>query len=162
MELRHEQAELAIQRVFGSGASLGGSIGSRRYPGVLTIKVDGIPWGSCRTMQEAIGDASRKASALATRMITVAAVLTLLVLCGCLPERLPPLTLAPRAEVRAVSSTEGPETPAANPGMCRVHREFIEATDRKIAALEYLLLGLRACKGLVTQASRSCCNRLGA
>ncbi len=64
MELRHEQSELMIQRLFGSGASLSGSIGSRRHPGVLTIAVDGKPWGSGRTLETAIGEASRKASGL--------------------------------------------------------------------------------------------------
>jgi hypothetical protein len=57
MELRHEQQELALQRVFGSGATLTGSIGSGRHPGVLTITVDGVPWGSGATLQEAIGQA---------------------------------------------------------------------------------------------------------
>lgn len=62
MELRHEQQELAIQRVFGSNATLGGSMGSGRHPGVLTISVDGKPWGSGRTLEAAICDASRRAS----------------------------------------------------------------------------------------------------
>jgi len=64
VELRHEQQELAIQRVFGSGARLGGSIGSGRHPGVLTIAVDGKPWGSGRTLQEAIGQALGRAATL--------------------------------------------------------------------------------------------------
>ena len=49
-----------VQRLFGPSATLGGSIGSGRHPGVLTISLGGRPLGSGRTMQEAIGDATRR------------------------------------------------------------------------------------------------------
>jgi hypothetical protein len=64
MDVERERLTNIVQRVFGSGGSLGGSIGSGRYPGVLTIAVDGEPLGSGRTLQAAIGQALRRAAGL--------------------------------------------------------------------------------------------------
>ncbi|MCY2990930.1 MAG: hypothetical protein NTY19_24100 [Planctomycetota bacterium] len=66
MDVERERLTNIVQRVFGAGASLGGSIGSRRYPGCLTISVDGVPWGSGRTLQDALTVATRRAAALVT------------------------------------------------------------------------------------------------
>ena len=53
------QTELA-KRAFGYGAMVTGSAGSRRYPGVLTMAVDGQPIGSGQTLERAMHDATRR------------------------------------------------------------------------------------------------------
>lgn len=60
MQAEHRQ----VMRLFGDGARVGGSMGCALGPGVLTISVDGKPWGSGRTIEAAICDASRQASRL--------------------------------------------------------------------------------------------------
>jgi hypothetical protein len=66
MDVKRERLTNIVQRVFGSGATLGGCVGASRYPGVLTIAVDGEPWGSGRTLEEAMGAATCQASRIAS------------------------------------------------------------------------------------------------
>ena len=60
MDVQEERQTDIIRRVFGPSSHLGGSIGSARHHGVLTIHVAGIPWGSGTTLAEAVGVAIKR------------------------------------------------------------------------------------------------------
>jgi hypothetical protein len=68
MDLYQERITATVQRVFGSGASVGGSMGSGKFPGVLTVLLDGKPLGSGRTLEAALQRATAAASGLAGRI----------------------------------------------------------------------------------------------
>ena len=62
MQAEHRQ----VKQLFGDGARVGGTMGSRLGPGVVEIKVDGQAWGSGATLREAIGVATKRAATIAT------------------------------------------------------------------------------------------------
>lgn len=133
MDVVNERLTNTVQRVFGSGASLGGSMGSGKHPGVLTIKVDGQPVGSGRTLQEAIGVATKRATGLVRPTVVAVLLLTLAV----------PIATA---------------EPARPDGMC-VHRDLIDYCERRIDDAEAELAKWKAMRAYFRHASRSCCDR---
>ena len=64
MTFADQQFERIAKSVFGPDARLSGSVGSARYPGDLTIRLDGRILGSARTFQAALAKSMVRASIL--------------------------------------------------------------------------------------------------
>jgi hypothetical protein len=62
MDLLRERLTRVARQIFGSGATITGSLGNPRHEGRLTITVDGQPMGSGKTLEQALQVATRRAS----------------------------------------------------------------------------------------------------